>query len=218
MKREHLAFLVGGVRLRRAVRVRGRLRRRESARSRAPSLPAQARSRRPRGPAAPTQRGGDPSGGGAPMVAESTSSSARSQRNRRTFELLLRLADLYHRAGMWEQAGGVLRARRRDRAERLRTDDRPRHVLSGDGRVRPCARSVRSRAPRSNRATGSRCSTRSVVAAHSRRGGRRWRRWPRSRRSRRLATASRAHAQMRRPRDWREQGAGDGQDPVRGAA
>jgi hypothetical protein len=60
----------------------------------------------PRGTQAPTQLGGPNTGGGAPMVAEINALKRALQADPENQAALLRLANLYHDAGMFEQAVG----------------------------------------------------------------------------------------------------------------
>jgi Tfp pilus assembly protein PilF len=60
----------------------------------------------PRGTQAPTQTGGPNTGGGAPMMAEINALKRALQADPNSEEALLRLANIYHDAGMFEQAAG----------------------------------------------------------------------------------------------------------------
>jgi len=60
----------------------------------------------PRGTQAPTQVGGPNTGGGAPMMAEINALKRALQADPDNQEALLRLANLFHDAGMFEQAAG----------------------------------------------------------------------------------------------------------------
>ena len=59
----------------------------------------------PKGPPAPTQLGPN-AGGGAPMVAEVNRLKRLLQESPEDDQVLLRLANLYYDAAMWEQAAG----------------------------------------------------------------------------------------------------------------
>jgi len=78
----------------------------------------------PRGPQAPTQMSGGPvppdsqAQGGAPMVAEINALKAKLQQEPENLQVLARLANIYHDAGMWEQAVGYY-----ERAVALRPND-----------------------------------------------------------------------------------------------
>ena len=60
----------------------------------------------PAGPMAPTQTGAGQSDGGAPMVAEINALKQRLQGNEKDVEALVRLANIHHDVGMWQQAIG----------------------------------------------------------------------------------------------------------------
>jgi hypothetical protein len=104
MKREHLAFLAGGFAfgllfgfaLAYAVANRPDL----------DTAPAQATLEGPRGPDSPTQMGGGPSGGAAPMMARVNELKRALEANPQDVNVLVQLADLYQQAGLWDQAAG----------------------------------------------------------------------------------------------------------------
>jgi tetratricopeptide (TPR) repeat protein len=116
VKRDNLAFLLGGlavglllgVGLYHAWRTQPQL---------AQVAEADGEIPRPRGTPAPTQAGPNTTGG-APMVAVVNELKRRLQADPRNVEVLLRLANLYHDAAMWEQAVGYY-----ERAREIRPDD-----------------------------------------------------------------------------------------------
>ena len=106
MKRDHLAFLIGGLAfglllgfgLFHAIATRPR----ETAAEGAPEIPS------PAGPAAPTQTvGGSPAGGGgggAPMLAEINALKERVTKDPKDVAAWTRLGNIYHDARMFQQA------------------------------------------------------------------------------------------------------------------
>lgn len=104
MTREQLAFLLGGLAFGvligfgsyHAIHTTPDLDAPEAAVTEAPN---------PRGPQAPTQLGPN-AGGGAPMVAKVNQLKRALQEEPQDGEILLRLANLYYDAAMWEQAAG----------------------------------------------------------------------------------------------------------------
>ncbi len=104
MKREHLAFLIGGLTFGILIGFGS-----YHAIHTLPSLDVPAASGEtptPRGPMAPTQVGGPNAGGAAPMVARVNQLKRMLQDKPNDPQVLLALANIYYDAAMWEQAAG----------------------------------------------------------------------------------------------------------------
>jgi tetratricopeptide (TPR) repeat protein len=100
MKREQLAFLVGGF----AFGILFGFALFHGIQSR-PELADTSMAGNPGGSMAPAQSGA-PASGGAPMVARINELKRELQQSPKDINLLVDLADIYHQAAMWEQAAG----------------------------------------------------------------------------------------------------------------
>jgi tetratricopeptide (TPR) repeat protein len=117
LKRDNLAFLIGGLAfgvligfgLFNAVGQEPRLDGRQAGGSAVPA---------PSGPMAPTQDGSGGAPGAAPMMAEINALKQRLQENDKDVAALVRLANIHHDVGMWQQAIGYY-----ERALELRPGD-----------------------------------------------------------------------------------------------
>lgn len=103
MKREHFAFLIGGLAFGVLIGFGT-----YHAVNTTPDLDqaGQEMAADPRGPRAPTQTGGPNAGGGAPMVARVNELKRMLQQDPENAQVLLALANIYYDAAMWEQAAG----------------------------------------------------------------------------------------------------------------
>lgn len=105
MRRDHLAFLLGGLAF--GILIGFGLFKAMATRPGAAPQEASSEIPTPAGPAAPTQSLADPGaggGGGAPMLAEINALKERVQANPKDVEAWIRLGSLYQQAGMAEQA------------------------------------------------------------------------------------------------------------------
>src|ERR1700752_4127343 len=116
MRRDHLAFLLGGLAF--GILIGFALFKAVATRPGAAPEEASSEIPAPAGPAAPTQSLAADGGGGAPMLAEINALKERVRANPSDAEAWVRLGSLYQQAGMAEQAVDFY-----ERAVAIRPDD-----------------------------------------------------------------------------------------------
>jgi len=102
MRRDHLAFLLGGLAI--VIHIGFALFKAVATRPGTASAAETSEIPAPAGPAAPTQSLSEGAGGGAPMLAEINALKERVQKDPADIEAWVRLGSLYQQAGMPEQA------------------------------------------------------------------------------------------------------------------